>query len=77
LDKKPLTCDTVEKRKSPMHKDCLPLFLVNLRLIRDWYTAKQERGPELGQNVLLEIVFADVTLALELADRGKTWAPPK
>lgn len=54
----------------------LAKFFENLNSIRLWYRKASTTGPEVGVNVMHELVTGNISHALELAMQGKDWKEP-
>ncbi len=53
------------------------LFQKNLAAMRVWYRKAATPGPEVGANIIHELVLANVMTALDYALQGKDWVAPR
>lgn len=68
----------VKKPQTKVNADqALILFAQNLEEMRRWYRSAATPGNEAGVIVVQELVFANVSTALDLALRGERWERPK
>lgn len=51
----------------------LELIFRNVEAIRMFYRKQKDSGAELGHNAMHELIFSNLSLAMELALSGKIW----